>query len=262
MIDRPLLPFMLLKGNGNSYETIKAKKELQLQEFTTENVNADDNDTINQLANILKIFKNNLDFGLYQIDQKYPEYTNKKKSLDIMDLVVEQSAKYNENFNKIGSATDLDPTVNSLKEILSQGENFKPKKQQSSVSLNSSSGNTTKSVPSIVINQPPSISFTNKEDLKPKPYENRTIKLHPTISPRNHIQGQSGNTRNNQNDMALKKYNTMSYGDTNLEAVLSNDTISDNGNKLRKTITSTSQKSDEKKKKHKGKFSLRKLFGK
>lgn len=261
MINRPLLPFMLLKGNSNSYETIKAKKELQLQEFTTENVNGDGNDAINQLSNILKTFKNNLEVGLDQIDKKYPEYTNKQKSLEIMDLVVEQSAKYNENFNKIGLSSDQDPTVNSLKEILSQGENFKPRKQTSSSSGFSSSGTTPRTVPSIVINQPPSSSSTNQEDLKPKPYENRTIKLHPTISPRNHIQASVEGTRTNSNDLKLKKYNTMSYGDTNLKPVLSND-VTGGSLKLRPTITSGSQKSEEKAKKKHKKFSLRKLFGK
>ena len=246
MVRRPLLPFMLLKERENTSDSIKAKKELQLQEFTIENVNGDDNDTINQLARILETFKNNLDAGLDHLDEKYPEYQNKKKSLEIVDLVVEQSAKYNENFNKIGSSNDIDPRVTSLKEILSQGENFRnPKKKD--VATTKSTTNQSKKV---VINK------TNEDDLKPKPYENRTIKLHPTISPRSHIEKKS----KTYEGLGLKKYNTLSVGDTRLHHVTSNGTLDDT--RLRPTITSTSQKSDEKKKKSKKGFSFRKLFKK
>lgn len=248
MVRRPLLPFMLLKEKNNTYDSIKAKKELQLQEFTIENVNGDDNDTINQLAKILETFKNNLDAGLDHLEEKYPEYTNKKKSLEIVDLVVEQSAKYNENFNKLGSSVDIDPRVNSLKEILSQGENFKHPRKKNEALVNKSKA--------IQINKPPNSTSTNKEDLKPKPYESRTIKLHPTISPR----GEADERENSrQYDGAkLKKYNTLSVGDTRLRHVASNDNLDDT--RLRPTITSTSQRSNEKKKKSKGRFSFRKLF--
>lgn len=241
MVRRPLLPFMLLKGRENTTDSIKAKKELQLQEFTIENVNGDDNDTINQLARVLETFKNNLDAGLDHLDERYPEYQNKQKSLEIVDLVVEQSAKYNENFNKIGASVDVDLRVISLKEILSQGENFRNPKGKQVATANSALSQSSKTVD----------RRTNDSDLKPKPYENRTIKLHPTISPRSHLEDKSGK----REGLGLKKYNTV--GDTRLRHVTSNGTLDDT--RLRPTITSTSQKSDERKKKSK-RFSFRRLF--
>lgn len=230
MVKRPLLPFMLLQNHGKNEqaEATKINKELQLEEFITTNVNGDDMSTSEQLSSILKTYKINLDKGLDNLDKEYPDFSHTRKSVEITDLIAEQSAKYNENFSKIGTEGETDTALLSLKNVLSQGEYFKSKKIPTTAVSNSSLS-------------------SKATDASSKPPVNRTIKLPPTRSPRNNTYPVGSN-----ND--LRRYKTLSVGDTlKKEAEQENEE-----NILKRTFTSSSQKSDEKKKK--SKFSLRKLF--
>ncbi|OBA27571.1 hypothetical protein HANVADRAFT_1777, partial [Hanseniaspora valbyensis NRRL Y-1626] len=202
----------------------KLNNELHLEEFKTNNATEGDISASEQLSLILETYKKNLDVGLTKLDEKYPNYTDGKKSIETTDLIADQSAKYNKDFNNIKSNTEVDSTLDSLKNVLSQGEYFSSKKIVT---------------PKIVINKP--------NDVSSKPPVNRTIKLQPVKSPKDKLNPVTSNN-------GLRRYQTLSVGD-----VLKNGfEESSESNGLKRIKTSTSQKSDEKKSKKK--FSLRGLF--
>ena len=225
-VKRPALPFMMIFKNKHHQidNSSKLNNELHLEEFKTTNATEGDISASDQLSLILETYKKNLDIGLTKLDEKYPNYTDGKKSIETTDLIADQSAKYNKDFNNIKSNTEVDSTLDSLKNVLSQGENFSSKKIVT---------------PKIVINKP--------NDVSSKPPVNRTIKLQPAKSPKDKL---NPVTSNNE----LRRYQTLSVGD-----VLKNGfEESSESNGLKRIKTSTSQKSDEKKSKKK--FSLRGLF--